>query len=309
MIPNTAERPVRLNRSQLAVPGSNPRFLEKARISDADIVMLDIEDSVAPADKAKARQNIADMLLAEDWSAKTVSVRINAADTQFMYRDLVDVMEKAGEHVDLVMVPKVENAATVFMIDTLLQQIESAMGITSTTGLELQIESAKGLQNIEEIAAASRRTESLHFGPGDYAASIHARVTDIGGQSADYEGDMWHYVLSRIVVAARANGLRPVDGPYSDFNNPEAFRMAAKRTATLGFEGKWVIHPSQIEMANEIMGPDSNQIDDALNILKAMKEAEASGKGAVTLNGRMVDYASVRQAEMLVEKARLAGLA
>lgn len=295
--------PIRLNRSQLAVPGSQPRFFEKARMSSADIIMLDMEDSVAPDDKAAARANIIQTLNEDDWSKKTVSCRINASDTHFMYRDLIDVVENAGQHIDLIMLPKVENAAMVQMIDTLLSQIEANKSLPKRIGIELQIESALGMQNITEIASASSRTESLHYGPGDYAASIHARSTSIGGQSPDYPGDMWHYALSRIVIAARANGLRPIDGPISNFNDPSAFIESAKQSAALGFEGKWAIHPTQIEMANEIMGPDPKQIEISRKILSAMEEAANNGQGAVTLDGKMIDYASVRQAEMLIKKA------
>lgn len=306
MTANHHEVPVRLNRSQLAVPGSSKRFLEKARLSSADIVMLDLEDSVAPDDKQAARSNIIEALTSDDWSKKTVSCRINAADTHFMYRDLIELVEQAGEHIDLLMIPKVEDASTVQMIDTLLTQIETAKSLPKRIGIEIQIESALGMQNIHKIASASARNESLHFGPGDYAASIHARTTDIGGQNPDYPGDMWHYALSRIVVAARANGLRPVDGPNANYSKPEDFKASAKRAVALGFEGKWVIHPSQIDLANEIMGPNEKQVAKAREILLAMDNAKERGSGAATLDGKMIDYASVRQAEMLVKKAEMA---
>ena len=302
---NPTQPVTRLNRSQLVVPAIRPEFFQKAASSNADVVLLDLEDSVAPDDKEVARRNIVDALNSVSWDNKTVSVRINAVDTPFMYRDLIDVVEQAGSKLDLIMLPKVANAADVYCLDVLLGQIETAFRLKKRIGIELQIESAEGMQNISEIAAASNRSESLHFGPGDYAASIHARTTDIGGQNVDYPGDMWHYALSRIVIASRANGLRPVDGPNADFSNPEEFRKSAAAAAALGCEGKWVIHPSQIDIANDIMRPGAEEVERAKRILSAMEDASRAGRGAVTLDGKMIDYASIRQAQMLVEKERL----
>ena len=311
--------PARLNRSELAVPGSQPNMFEKAAKSDADVVFLDLEDAVAPDEKPQARKNIIKALNELDWGKKTMSLRINGLDTHYMYRDVVDVVEQAGERLDLIMIPKVGTAADVYAVDMLVTQIEDAKGYKKRIGFEHIIETALGMQNINEIAAASKRNESLHFGVADYAASTSARTTVIGGVNEHYAvltdklddgarqihwGDMWHYALSRMVVAARANGLRPVDGPFGDFSDPDGYKAAAYRAAVLGCEGKWAIHPSQIALANEVMSPSAAEVDRAQRILDAMARAEAEGKGAVSLDGRLIDYASIRQAEVLVAKAR-----
>ncbi|MAY46846.1 MAG: CoA ester lyase [Rhodobacteraceae bacterium] len=312
------QAPARLNRSELAVPGSQPQLFEKAAKSDVDVIFLDLEDAVAPDEKEQARRNVITALNDMDWGPKTMSIRINGLDTHYMYRDVVDVVE-ACERLDLIMVPKVGTAADVYAVDMLVTQIEDAKGRRKRIGFEHIIETALGMQNVSEIAAASKRNESLHFGVADYAASTRARTTIIGGVNPDYAvltdpladgsraehwGDMWHYALARMVVAARANGLRPIDGPFGDFQDPDGYRAAAKRAAVLGCEGKWAIHPSQIALANEVMSPSEAEVDKANRILAAMAEAEAAGKGAVSLDGRLIDYASIRQAEVLVEKAR-----
>lgn len=313
------QAPARLNRSELAVPGTSVQMFEKAAKSDADVIFLDLEDAVAPDDKAQARKNIIKALNEIDWGRKTMSVRINGLDTHYMYRDVVDVVEQAGERLDLIMIPKVGTAADVYAVDMLVTQIEDAKGYKKRIGFEHIIETALGMQNVSEIAAASKRNESLHFGVADYAASTRARTTIIGGVNPDYAvltdpledgaravhwGDMWHYALARMVVAARANGLRPVDGPFGDFQDADGYRAAARRAAVLGCEGKWAIHPSQIALANEVMSPSEKEVTRAQRILEAMAEAAAQGKGAVSLDGRLIDYASIRQAEVLVEKAR-----
>ena len=309
----------RLNRSELAVPGSQPQMFEKAAKSAADVVFLDLEDAVAPDDKAQARKNIIQAIGDIDWGNKALSVRINGLDTHYMYRDVVDVLEQASDRLDLIMIPKVGTASDVYAVDMLVTQIETAKNRKKRIGFEMIIETALGMQNVHEIAAASKRNESLHFGVADYAASTRARTTSIGGANADYAvltepladnsrqvhwGDMWHYAIARMVVAARANGLRPVDGPFGNFSDPDAFKAAAARAAELGCEGKWAIHPSQIALANEVMSPSEAEVTRAKRILEAMKEAEAQGKGAVSLDGRLIDYASIRQAQVLVEKAQ-----
>jgi malyl-CoA/(S)-citramalyl-CoA lyase len=313
------QAPARLNRSELAVPGSQAQMFEKAAKSDVDVIFLDLEDAVAPDEKEQARKNIIAALNEIDWGHKTMSIRINGLDTHYMYRDVVDIVEQAGERLDLIMIPKVGTAADVYAVDMLVTQIEDAKGYKKRIGFEHIIETALGMQNVSEIAAASKRNESLHFGVADYAASTRARTTIIGGVNPDYSvltdpaqdgsrnvhwGDMWHYALARMVVAARANGLRPIDGPFGDFQDADGYRAAAKRAAVLGCEGKWAIHPSQIALANEVMSPSEAEITRANRILDAMAEAEASGKGAVSLDGRLIDYASIRQAEVLVEKAK-----
>lgn len=313
------QAPARLNRSELAVPGSQPNMFQKAAESEVDVIFLDLEDAVAPDEKAQARKNIIKALNEIDWGNKTMSVRINGLDTHYMYRDVVDVVEQAGERLDLIMIPKVGTAADVYAVDMMVTQIEDAMGYKKRIGFEHIIETALGMQNVAAIAGASKRNESLHFGVADYAASTRARTTVIGGVNEHYSvltdpladgsrqvhwGDMWHHALATMVVAARANGLRPIDGPFGNFQDPEGYKAAAYRAAVLGCEGKWAIHPSQIALANEVMSPSAAEVERAQKILKAMAEAEAAGKGAVSLDGRLIDYASIRQAEVLVEKAR-----
>ncbi|HLW26671.1 MAG TPA: CoA ester lyase [Kiloniellales bacterium] len=309
----------RLNRSELAVPGSNYRFLEKAAEATADVIFLDLEDAVAPDDKAQARKNIIKALNELDFGKKTVSVRINGLDTHYMYRDLVDLIEQGGERLDLIMIPKVGTAADVYAVDMLVTQIEEAVGRKKRLGFEMIIETALGMANIDAIATASKRNESLHFGVADYAASTRARTTNIGGPNPlygvltdpddagkrDYHwGDMWHYAIARMVVAARAAGLRPVDGPFGDIGDQEGYKAQARRAAILGCEGKWAIHPSQIDLANELFAPSDEEITKAKRILEAMEQAQKEGKGAVTLDGRLIDIASIKQAEVLVEKAK-----
>jgi len=312
------QAPARLNRSELAVPGSNPVFLEKAAKGPADVVFLDLEDAVAPSDKVQARKNIIEALNDLDWSGKTVSIRINGLDTHYMYRDVVDIVEQAGQNLDLIMIPKAGTAADIYAVDMLVTQIEQAKGFENRIGFEMIIETALGMQNVFEIAAASKRNESLHFGVADYAASMKARTTVIGGPHPDYHvltdpdsdgnrdvhwGDMWHYPITKMIVAARANGLRPIDGPFGDFSDSEGFVAQAKRAATLGCEGKWAIHPSQIALANECYSPSEAEVIKAKRILEAMEQAQKEGRGAVALDGRLIDIASIKQAEVLVKMA------
>jgi malyl-CoA/(S)-citramalyl-CoA lyase len=289
----------RLNRSELAVPGSRPELFEKAANSAADVIFLDLEDAVAPDDKVQARKNIIEALNDIDWTGKVMSVRINGLDTHYMYRDVVDVMEQAGDKLDLIMIPKAGTAADIYAIDMMVTQIEDAMGIKKRIGFELIIETALGMQNIHEIAAASPRNESLHFGVADYAASTKAWTTNIGGPNARYG-----VLTDAEVVAARANGLRPVDGPFGDFSDPDGYRAQADRAGVLGCEGKWAIHPSQIALANEIYSPGKAEIEKARRIIRAMKEATQAGQGAVALDGRLIDIASIKQAEVMIQKAR-----
>ncbi|MDE2738620.1 MAG: CoA ester lyase [Paracoccaceae bacterium] len=311
------ETKARINRSELAVPGSQSKFFEKALNSPADVIFLDLEDAVAPDQKAQARKNIIEALNDLDWSSKTVSVRINGLDTHWMYRDIVDVVEQAGQFIDLIMVPKVGTSSDVYALDMLITQIETAGGFDNRIGLELIIETALGMQNLAEIAGASTRNESLHFGVADYAASTQARTTNIGGPNPNYVvltdplgndlrqehwGDMWHYALSKMVVIARANGLRPIDGPFGDYSDAEGYKAAAYRASALGCEGKWAIHPSQIVLANEVMSPSEEEIAKARKIVAAMTKAEEEGMGAVSLDGKLIDYASIRQAEALISK-------
>jgi len=292
----------RLQRSELAVPGSNPGMFEKAANSAADYVFLDLEDAVSPGDKVQARKNIIEALHDIDWreKAKTISVRINSIDTHYMYRDLVDLVEQAGDQLDTILIPKVGVAADVYMVDAMLTQIEEAKGFTNRIGIEALIETTLGMANVDAIATSSPRMEAMHFGVADYAASCRARTTNIGGLNPDYPGDQWHHGLSRMLVACRAFGLRPIDGPFGDFNDPDGYRLGAKRAAAMGYEGKWAIHPSQIELANEVYSPPADEVDRARRILAALEEAAAQGRGAAQLDGRMIDAASARMAENVV---------
>ncbi|MHB1837093.1 MAG: HpcH/HpaI aldolase/citrate lyase family protein [Solirubrobacteraceae bacterium] len=309
----------RLHRSELAVPGSNERMLEKAPFLGADIVMLDLEDAVAPDDKEQARRNVIGALQDLDWSQCSVGLRINGLDTHWCYRDIVDVVEQAGEHLDSIMIPKVSGAGDVHLVATLLSQIEAARALRNRIAICVLIETAIGMVKCEEIATACpERMEAMVFGVADYAASLQSYTTSIGGTNVDYAmladpageegqralhlGDQWHFALSRIAVVCRAYGLRPIDGPFGDFTDPDGYVMAAKRAAVLGYEGKWAIHPSQIELANEVFTPSDHLADRTRRIVAAMEEAAAQGKGAVSLDGRLIDAASIRMAQNLLVK-------
>ena len=296
---------LRVQRCELAVPGSNPKMIEKAADSAADYVFLDLEDAVAPDDKLQARKNIIEALNDIDWAAKgkTVSIRINGLDTHYMYRDLVDVVEQAGSKLDTILIPKVGNPADVYMVDAMVTQIEEAKGFTNKIGIEALIETALGMANVEAIATSSPRMEAMHFGVADYAASNRARTVNIGGLNPDYPGDQWHHAISRMTVACRAYGLRPIDGPFVDFNDPDGFLLAARRGAALGIEGKWAIHPSQIELANQVFTPPEAEVTKAHRILEELEKAAREGKGAASLDGKMIDAASARMAENVVRAA------
>ncbi len=311
----------RLHRSELAVPGSNPGMFEKAAASAADVVFLDLEDAVAPDDKARARTNIIQALNEVDWGTKTMMVRINGLDTHYMYRDVIDVVE-ACPRLDMLLIPKVGVPADVYAIDMLVTQIESATGRTKRLGFELLIETALGMANVEAIALSSRRIEAMSFGVADYAASTRARTTVIGGVNKDsvvltdrdadgrretFWTDPWHAAQTRMMVACRAYGLRPVDGPFGDVGDPDGYRSAANRAAVLGYEGKWAIHPSQIALANDVFTPSEAEVTKARRIIEAMDQAAREGKGAVSLDGRLIDIASIRMAQALLEKATSMG--
>ncbi len=296
----------RVQRSELAVPASNPGMMEKALKSDADYVFLDLEDAVAPDDKPQARKNAIEALNDLDWkgAGKTVSVRINGLDTHYMYRDVVDVIEQAGEHLDTILAPKIGVPADLYAVDMMMTQIEEAMKLKRRIGLEALIETALGMANVEAIAAArGDRLEALHFGVADYAASNRARTVNIGGLNPDYPGDQWHAAISRMTVACRAYGLRPIDGPFGDFKDPDGYVLAAKRAAALGVEGKWAIHPSQIELANQVFSPPPAEVEKARRILEELDKAAREGRGAASLDGKMIDAASARMAENVVRTA------
>jgi malyl-CoA/(S)-citramalyl-CoA lyase len=307
----------RMHRSELAVPGSNPSMFEKAAKSAADIIFLDVEDAVAPDDKEQARKNIIQGLNDIDWGTKTMMVRINGLDTHYMYRDVVDIVE-ACPRLDMILIPKVGVPADVYAIDMMVTQIEAAKKREKRIGFEVLIETALGMANVEAIAQSSRRLEAMSFGVADYAASTRARTTVIGGVNKDsvvlsdkdadgnrntFWTDPWHAAQTRMMVACRAYGLRPIDGPFGDFGDPDGYLSAANRAAVLGYEGKWAIHPSQIELANQVFTPSEAEVTKAHRIMEAMAEAARAGKGAVSLDGRLIDIASIRMAEALIAKA------
>jgi malyl-CoA/(S)-citramalyl-CoA lyase len=307
----------RLHRSELAVPGSNPALFKKAAQSKADIIFLDCEDAVAPDDKEQARRNIIQGLNEVDWGTTTMMVRINGLDTHYMYRDVVDIVE-ACPRLDMILIPKVGVAQDVYAVDMLVTQIESAKQRDKRIGFEVLIETALGMANVETIAQSSRRLEAMSFGVADYAASTRARTTIIGGVNRDsgvltdkdadgnrqyFWTDPWHAAQTRMLVACRAYGLRPIDGPFGDFNDPEGYVAAANRAAVLGYEGKWAIHPSQIELANQVFTPSAAEVTRAGRIMDAMAQAAKEGRGAVSLDGRLVDIASIRMAQALIAKA------
>ena len=298
----------RVQRCELAVPGSNPDMFEKALKSGVDYIFLDLEDAVAPDDKLQARKNVIEAINDLDWQGHgiTVSVRINGLDTQYMVRDVVDLVEQAGAKLDTILIPKVGVFADVYMVESMLNQLEMQQGLSNKIGIECLIETALGMANVEDIArnGAGGRLEALHFGVADYAASNRARTTNIGGLNPDYPGDQWHFAISRMTVACRAFGLRAIDGPFGDFKDPDGFNQAAKRAAALGCEGKWAIHPSQVALANEVFTPPKSEVEKANRILVALKEAAAQGKGAAALDGRLIDAASEKMANNIVQIAQ-----
>jgi citrate lyase subunit beta/citryl-CoA lyase len=299
----------RLQRSELAVPGSNPAMIDKAAAGPADFVFLDLEDAVAPPEKEQARRNVIQALNDIDWAAKgkTVSVRINGLDTHYMYRDVVDVMEQAGNRLHTILVPKVGVPADLYMVEAMVNQIEQAKGHTTRVGLEALIETALGMANVEAIAQSGGRLEALHFGVADFAASMRARTVNIGGLNPHYPGDQWHASISRMVVACRAYGLRAIDGPFGDFSDPEGYKEGARRAAALGCEGKWAIHPSQVSLANEVFSPPEAEVTRARRIIEELRRAEAEGRGAAALDGKMIDAASERMAKNVLVLAEAIG--
>ncbi|MFC0037609.1 HpcH/HpaI aldolase/citrate lyase family protein [Actinomadura rayongensis] len=302
---------MRSRRTILAVPGSNPRFVEKAQGLPADEIFLDLEDAVAPSAKAEARKLVVAALNEGDWTGKVRAVRINDLATPWAYRDVIDVVEGAGAHLDCLILPKAQDASHVQWLDRLLTQIELATGLErGRIGIEAQIEDARGMTAIDAIAASSPRLESLVFGPGDFMASINMRTLTVGEQPPGYtEGDAYHYILMRILLAARAHDLQAVDGPYFNIRDVDAFRRVAGRSAALGFDGKWVLHPAQIEAGNEVFSPSQDDYDHAELILDAYAYAtEVEGRGAATLGDEMIDEASRKMALVVAAKGRAAGL-
>ncbi len=301
----------RPNRCQLFGPGSRVSLFEKMAGSAADVINLDLEDSVAPSDKDQARENIISATHEVEWNNKTLSVRINSLDTPYWYRDVIDLLEKASNRLDQIMIPKVGNAADVYAVDALVTAIETAKNRTKSIGLEVIIESAAGISNVQEIASSSPRLVAMSLGAADFAASMGMQTTGIGGTQENYYmlnngekhwSDPWHWAQAAIVAACRTNGILPVDGPFGNFSDEEGFRAQARRSATLGMVGKWAIHPKQIVLANEIFTPSKTAVMEAREILEAMKLAKENGEGATVYKGRLVDIASIKQAEVIVQQ-------
>ena len=300
--------PARLRRSVLAVPGSNQRMMEKAAESAADEVFLDLEDACAPSEKPAARTKVVEALRSHDWRGKTRVVRINQVTSQFAFDDLREVVSEAGDIVDCIMVPKVRNAGDVAFVDRALLQLEETLGLDRTIGIEAQIEDAEGLMRAEEIAFASDRLETLTYGPADFSASLQLPSLTVGN-TYNYPGDIFHYVLFKLAVAARAAGIQVIDGPYLLIRDIEGFRAAASRAAALGYDGKWVLHPGQIEPANEVFTPSQEDFDKAVRILDAYRHAtEVERKGAVMLGDEMIDEASRKMAQQFHARGVAAGL-
>ena len=304
---------LRSRRSCLAVPGSNPRFLDKAKTLDADHVFLDLEDSVAPAAKERARGTVVEALRSGGWGDKVRVVRVNDWTTAWTFRDVLEVVEGAGADLDCFMLPKVQSADQVVALDLLLTQIEKTVGLeVGRIGIEAQIENALGLVNVDAIAAASPRLETVIFGPADFMASINMKSLVVGEQPPGYDvGDAYHYILMRILMAARAHDLQAIDGPYLQIRDVEGFRRVAGRSAALGFDGKWVLHPDQIAAANEVFSPLQADYDHAENILDAYEHytSERGGaQGAVMLGEEMIDEASRKMALVVAAKGRSAGM-
>ena len=306
--------PARPNRCQLFGPGSRPALFEKMAASAADVINLDLEDSVAPSDKDSARANIIAAISDVDWGGKTLSVRINGLDTPYWYRDVVDLMEQTGDQLDQIMIPKVGCAADVYAVDALVTAIETAKGRSKKISFEVIIESAAGIAHVEEIAASSARLQAMSLGAADFAASMGMQTTGIGGTQENYYmvrdgakhwSDPWHWAQAAIVAACRTHGVLPVDGPFGDFSDDEGFRAQARRSATLGMVGKWAIHPKQIAIANEVFTPSAEAVAEAREILTAMDEAKAKGEGAAVYKGRLVDIASIKQAEVIVRQSEM----
>ena len=296
-------------RSCLSVPGSSEKMLGKAPTLPADMVFLDLEDSVAPLEKEAARSKVVDAIKNQDWGDKVLCVRVNAWDTQWTAFDVMEVVGNAGERLEEVMLPKVQTAAEVVALDLLLGQVEAHAGLPAGhIGIEAQIETTRGLINVEEICAASPRLEAIIFGPADFAASMEMPVLTGGVQIAEYPGDHFHYVFSKILMAGRANGLQVIDGPFLKIRDPDAFRDYCQRTRVLGYDGKWALHPDQVTILNELYSPTQERFDRAWDILDAYEKAtEGERKGAVMFGDEMIDEASRKMATKFVSRGQRAG--
>lgn len=303
-------RPFRLRRSELSTPGTSEKMIAKAAASDADLVFLDLEDAVAPSEKEGARKPIIDALNSLDWGKKTRAIRINGTHTKWCHEELVDIVGAAGNNLDVVIIPKVKASRDIQFVDTLLAQLEMKHGLPlGRIGLEVLIEETEALARVEDLAASSPRLEALILGVGDLSASQGMRLGHIGSKESRYPGDIWHYARTRLIVAARANGIDAIDGPFADFRDAEGYRRECTWATTLGAVGKWAIHPSQVEIANEVFAPSEREVERAKAIVEKVREAESAGAGAANDNGVMIDAATARIFEATLERARLMGRA
>ncbi|HVW31101.1 MAG TPA: CoA ester lyase [Acidimicrobiia bacterium] len=296
----------RIRRSELATPASSPKMLAKAPSSGADLVFLDLEDACAPSAKVAARGYAVEALTGSDWGRTVRAVRVNGLDTIWCHDDVVEVVTGAREALDVLIIPKVRRARDVWWFDVLLTQLEGKLGLERRIGLEVLIEEAEGLANAAEIAGASRRLEAIILGAGDLSASLHARVDTNFQPLTPYPGDFWHYARCQVVAAARAAGIDAIDAPYPAYQDPDGYTEEARRAGAMGFDGKWVIHPSQIPLANEVFSPTEAEIEWAERTEKAYRAAESAGTGAIGLDGMLVDAAHMRHVETILERARLA---
>jgi len=299
---------MRLRRSEFSTPASNERMIEKAVASSADLVFLDLEDSVSPNEKVAARAKVINALKTLDWGKKTRAYRINDLETEYAYQDIISVVEEAGAYIDVIIVPKVKSAKDVWWVDVLLTQIEKRLKLPQRIGLEVLIEEVEAIVNIEEIALASPRLEALIFGPGDYSASQGMDSRVIEGHVADYPGDPWHYIRNRIAIAAHLAHIDAIDGAYADFKNPDGYRRECTHAHVLGFSGKWAIHPNQIGLANQAFSPTSEEVAYARRLDAAYREAQEKGIGAIAFEDKMVDVAIVRSVRNILLKADLIGM-
>ncbi len=313
------EAPSRLNRCQIFGPGSRPELFEKMANSEADVVNLDLEDSVSPSDKKKARANIVEAIKEIDWREKTLSVRINGLDTEFWHQDIIELLTGDTERLDCLMIPKAGCYSDVYAIDALVTTLEKEQKRRKKINFEVIIETAAGIENVYEIAKSSKRLVAMSLGAADYAASMGMQTTGIGGTQENYYmiskpnesgiestvsfADPWHFPTVKIVSACRASGILPVDGPFGDISDDAGFIAQAKRSATLGMVGKWAIHPKQVSLANSVFSPSPSQIEEALDIIKLMETAKSTGRGAVVYKGRLIDIASIKQANVIINQA------
>jgi citrate lyase subunit beta / citryl-CoA lyase len=298
----------RARRSELATPASNMKMLGKAIHSSADMVFMDLEDACAPGAKAAARANVVAMLGGRDWGSTVRAVRINGLDTIWCHDDVLEVVSAAGRNLDVLVIPKARTARDVWWFDVLLSQLEAKLSLDHRIGLEVLIEEAEGLENATEIAAASSRVEAIILGVGDLSASLRARVDARFQPLLAYPGDFWHYARAKVVAAARAAGVDAIDAPFPDYQDPEAYRHQCEMASSLGFDGKWCIHPSQVPIANEVFSPSPREVELALKTEAAYRAAEAAGTGAISLDGQLVDAAHMRHVEITLSRAERAGL-